>query len=171
MERIESIVSAGRERGLREPDLSFGRELQLERQRRKITLEAIAEGTKVPTRHLRALEQEEFEQLPGGVFNKGIVRSYCKHLGLDEQEWLDKFPSVLLVQPEPDWASFAENVRRNRVNHRRQTGLRWFGVLAMLMILGVLGWAAWKFVLQPRVQVLPQAGQVREQTAPATGTD
>jgi cytoskeletal protein RodZ len=151
--------------------VSFGRELQLERQRRKITLEAIAEGTKVPTRHLRALEQEEFEQLPGGVFNKGIVRSYCQHIGLDEQEWLDKFPSVLLERPEPDWASFAENVRRNRANHRAQTRLRWFGVLAMLLILGGLGWAAWKYVLQPRVQVLPEAGEIRMQAAPASGTE
>jgi cytoskeleton protein RodZ len=171
MERIESIGSVGRERGVRGPEVSFGRELQLERQRRKITLEAIAEGTKVPTRHLRALEQEEFEQLPGGVFNKGIVRSYCRHLGLDEQEWLDKFPTVLPDQAEPDWASFAENVRRNRTKNRTQTGLRWFGVLAMLRVLGVLGWAAWKFVLQPRVQVLPQAGQVREQTTPVSGTN
>jgi cytoskeletal protein RodZ len=151
---------------LLEPEVSFGRELQLERQRRKITLESIAEGTKVPTRHLRALEQEEYEQLPGGVFNKGIVRSYCKYIGLDEQEWLEKFPSALPSEPEPDWASFAENVRRNRANQRSQTRLRWFGVLAMLLVLGVLGWAAWKFVLQPRVQVLPEAGQLHLRSLP-----
>jgi cytoskeleton protein RodZ len=161
---LNLIVNAGRKSGVLEPGVSFGRELQLERQRRQITLESIAEGTKVPTRHLRALEQEEYSQLPGGVFNKGIVRSYCKHLGLDEQEWLDRFPDALPENPEPDWASFAENVRRNRANRNAQTRMRWFGVLAMLLMLGVLGWAAWKFVLQPRVQVLPQAGQLQTQT-------
>jgi cytoskeletal protein RodZ len=134
--------------------LSFGRELQLERQRRQITLEAIAEGTKVPTRHLRALEQEDYAQLPGGVFNKGIVRSYCRHLGLDEQEWLDRFPASD-AEAEPDWASFAENVRRNRQFARARTRRRWFGVLAMLLLLGALGWAVWHFVVQPRVVAPP----------------
>src|ERR1700709_2097148 len=111
-------MSAGRKCGLLEPEVSFGRELQLERQRRRITLESIAEGTKVPTRHLRALEEEEYGPLPGGVFNKGIVRSYCRYVGLDEQEWLGRFPSVMPAEPEADWESFAENVRRSRVSRR-----------------------------------------------------
>jgi cytoskeletal protein RodZ len=128
--------------------------LQLERQRRQITLEDIAEGTKVPTRHLRALEQEDYAQLPGGVFNKGIVRSYCRHLGLDEQEWLERFPAADAAT-EPDWASFAENVRRNRQFARARTRRRWFGVLAMLLLLGTLGWAVWHFVVQPRVVASP----------------
>ncbi len=146
--------------GLLESGVSFGRELQLERQRRHITLESIAEGTKVPTRHLRALEQEEYEQLPGGVFNKGIVRSYCRHLGLDEQEWLQRFPNVAAAEPEPDWASFAENVRRNREFRNSRTRRRWMGVIVMLLLLGGLGWAAWKYVLEPKVLVLPEAGRV-----------
>jgi len=123
-------------------------------------LESIAEGTKVPTRHLRALEQEDYEQLPGGVFNKGIVRSYCRHLGLDEQEWLQRFPNVAQEEPEPDWASFAENVRRSRDRRNAQTRRRWFGVLVMLLLLGALGWAAWKYVLQPKALLLPEAGRV-----------
>ncbi len=140
--------------------MSFGRELQLERQRRQVTLESIAEGTKVPTRHLRALEQEDYGQLPGGVFNKGIVRSYCRHLGLDEQEWLQRFPSVAQEEPEQDWASFAENVRRTRDRRNAATRRRWFGVLAMLILLGALGWAAWKYVLEPKVLALPGTGRV-----------
>jgi cytoskeleton protein RodZ len=139
--------------------VSFGRELQLERQRRKITLESVAEGTKVPVRYLRALEQEEYDQLPGGVFNKGIVRSYCRHLLLDEQEWLNKFPSALTAESEPDWESFAENVRRSRSRRGSRTGAQWLGVLVMLLILVALGWAAWRFVLHPRLVVLPQVGQ------------
>jgi len=140
--------------------VSFGRELQLERQRRQITLESIAEGTKVPTRHLRALEQEDYEKLPGGVFNKGIVRSYCRHLGLDEQEWLQRFPSAAAAEPEPDWASFAENVRRNRDRRNAQTRRRWVGVLLMLALLGAMGWAAWKYLLQPKALSLPSTGQI-----------
>jgi cytoskeletal protein RodZ len=141
-----------------ERTLSFGRELQTERQRRDITLESIAENTKVPTRHLRALEQEQFEQLPGGVFNKGILRSYCRHLGLNEQEWLERFPAA---QPAnaPDWVAFAENVRRNRESRVSRLRGRWLGVLLMLLAVGAMAWAAWTYVLQPRLNSLPESGQ------------
>lgn len=144
--------------------MSFGRELQTERQRREISLESIAEGTKVPTRHLRALEQEQFEQLPGGVFNKGILRSYCRHIGLDEQEWMERFPAAAPANA-PDWVVFAENVRRNRDSHRSGLTGRWLGVLLMLMLLGAMGWAAWTYVLQPRLAGLPDYGYHATQMA------
>ena len=138
--------------------MSFGRELQTERQRREISLESIAEGTKVPTRHLRALEQEQFEQLPGGVFNKGILRSYCRHLGLNEQEWLERFPAASPANT-PDWVAFAENVRRNRESRSSRLRGRWLGLALMVLALSVLAWGAWKYVLQPRLNASPGSSQ------------
>jgi cytoskeletal protein RodZ len=49
-------------------------------------LESIATSTKISTRMLRALEDENFDQLPGGVFNKGFVRAYARQVGLNEEE-------------------------------------------------------------------------------------
>jgi cytoskeletal protein RodZ len=117
----------------------------------------------VPIRHLRALEQEAYDQLPGGIFNKGILRNYCSYVGLDEQEWLARFPNAKPAESEEKWESFAENVRRSRVGKRSGTATQWLGVLVMLLVLVALGWAAWQMVLQPQM-LLPQAGQV---TAPA----
>src|SRR3954466_9040567 len=65
---------------------SFGDKLKREREMRAITLEEIAEATKIGTRSLRALEEENFDQLPGGIFNKGFVRAYAKFLGIDEEQ-------------------------------------------------------------------------------------
>ncbi len=65
---------------------TFGETLRKEREKRGITLENVSEATKIGTRFLRALEAEQFEQLPGGVFNKGFVRAYAKHVGLDEEK-------------------------------------------------------------------------------------
>jgi cytoskeleton protein RodZ len=65
---------------------SFGQRLQREREMRGITLEEIATSTKIGTRSLRALEEEDFDQLPGGIFNKGFVRAYAKYLGIDEEQ-------------------------------------------------------------------------------------
>src|ERR1700757_3508611 len=64
---------------------SFGDRLKKEREERSITLDDIALTTKIGTRMLRALEEEKFDQLPGGIFNKGFVRAYARHLGIDEE--------------------------------------------------------------------------------------
>jgi cytoskeleton protein RodZ len=65
---------------------SFGEKLKLEREKRKVTLEQISVSTKIGTRMLRALEENQFNQLPGGIFNKGFVRAYSRVLGLDEKQ-------------------------------------------------------------------------------------
>jgi len=65
---------------------SFGAKLKLEREKRKITLEQISLSTKIGTRMLQALEEDNFNQLPGGIFNRGFVRAYSRFLGLDEDQ-------------------------------------------------------------------------------------
>jgi len=65
---------------------SFGAKLKLEREKRKITLEQISHSTKIGTRMLQALEEDNFNQLPGGIFNRGFVRAYSRFLGLDEDQ-------------------------------------------------------------------------------------
>jgi cytoskeleton protein RodZ len=134
----------------------FCDELRRERERRQISIEKICEETKVASRHLLALEAGEFDALPGGVFRKGIVRSYIAALGLDEVTWMERFETVLLQTGAggaevEDWAEFAENVRRNRVGVESKTNLRWMGVGMMLASLAALGWGVWKFALHGRV--------------------
>lgn len=65
---------------------SFGERLKREREKRGMTLEDVSGVTKISVRNLRALEQETFGQMPGGIFNRGFVRSYAKHLGLDDEQ-------------------------------------------------------------------------------------
>ena len=129
----------------------FGDELRRERERLGVTLDAIADATKVTIRHLRAVEEENFNQLPGGVFNKGIVRSYTGFLGLDEQQWLDRFMSAyqesgLVRSDDAGWTIFAENISNARVAARPETHLRWVGVLAMVLLLVTAGWFAWTYI-------------------------
>jgi cytoskeleton protein RodZ len=65
---------------------SFGEKLKQEREKRKMTLEEISVSTKIGTRMLQALEEDKFNQLPGGIFNKGFVRAYSRCVGLDEDQ-------------------------------------------------------------------------------------
>ena len=152
--------------------VGFGRDLQQQRVKRGVELEAIAASTRVSIRHLRALEDERTSDLPGGVFNKGILRSYCEIVGLEEREWLDRFAaSELNASTEPDWAAFAESVRQHRLSHSLRQDRRWFGVVLMLLGLVALAWVAWHFTVRPRLvaqpRVIPTASS-RLSQAPAS---
>lgn len=133
----------------------FCDELRWERERRQISIEKICEETKVSSRHLHALEAGEYDSLPGGVFRKGIVRSYLGALGLEEVPWIERFEASLresgATGSEEDWAEFAENVRRNRAGAEPGTRLRWMGVAMMVGSLMVLGWGVWRFALHGRL--------------------
>lgn len=74
---------------------SFGGRLQREREMRGISLDEIAEATKIGTRSLHALETEDFEKLPGGIFNKGFVRAYAKFLGIDEEQAVSDYMAAI----------------------------------------------------------------------------
>ena len=69
--------------------------LRLEEVRRKrgVSLEHIANTTKISTRFLRAIESEEFEKLPGGVFNVNYIRQYASAIGFSEDEVLSHYKS------------------------------------------------------------------------------
>jgi cytoskeleton protein RodZ len=81
---------------------SFGDRLRREREMRGITLDEITESTKVSRRHLEALEGEHFDQLPGGVFNKGFVRAYARFLGIDEDQAVADYSAASNELPEPE---------------------------------------------------------------------
>ncbi len=68
--------------------VSFGENLRREREMRGVALEEIAAATKISVRFLESLENEAFDRLPGGIFNRGFVRAYARYLGLDEDKFL-----------------------------------------------------------------------------------
>jgi len=149
--------------------VGFGQELQQQRVSRGIELEAIASGTKISVRHLRALEQEDGAELPGGVFNRGILRSYCRFLGVDEGPWMDRFAASSLGAPsDPDWEEFAENVRRSRPADGLRAHRRWGGVVLMFFAFVLFAWCAWRVAIQPRVHGEAQSRTASTQAQPAS---
>lgn len=128
--------------------MKFGKSLRQERESRGISLQAISDATKVSVRHLEALERDDEVDLPGGVFRRGILQAYCRHVGLNEADWLARFPGT---DDNQDWTEFAEAVKRNRAPAPGDAQRRWWGVVALLAVVVVLGWAAWHFVLKGRL--------------------
>ena len=54
------------------------------RRNRGISLEQIAESTKIGVRSLEAIERGEFHKLPGGIYNTSYIRQYARAIDYDE---------------------------------------------------------------------------------------
>ncbi len=132
---------------------NFGEDLRKARESRGVTLETIVNATKISTRHLEAVEQERFDQLPGGLFNKSIVRSYARVVGLDEEAWVNRYLALTaapdpVVQADQNWVEFAQNVGRSRGKDpdRPEHQMRWAGVAALVLLVTGFGWFVWGYV-------------------------
>ncbi len=136
---------------------SFGAKLKQEREKRKISLEQISLSTKIGTRMLQALEEDKFNQLPGGIFNKGFVRAYSRVVGLDEDQTVadymqasgDAPPVPTEIVPRTEGAKGNEAREQAEKVHRlevisdtppRQLPWGWFAAVLLLVALALSVW-------------------------------
>jgi cytoskeleton protein RodZ len=109
---------------------------------RGVSLEEIADSTKIGTRSLRALEDEDFEKLPGGIFNRGFVRAYSRFLGLDEDQTVADFDEA--------WKEYEAAKRPVQVPEAEEEDTagesRPLWIIATALALVVLIAAGWYFV-------------------------
>jgi len=146
---------------------AFGDRLRREREMRGITLEEITESTKISRRHLEALEGEHFDQLPGGVFNKGFVRAYARFLGLDEDQAVADYSAASNEQAEPEDKfplEIHEEPKRN-LNRRRSRLPLAFAIAALVGVL--VGYVFWA---RSRPHTNESAAASTQRPAPAAAT-
>lgn len=107
----------------------FGERLKRERELREVTLEEITAATRIGPRFLEALENEDWDKLPGGVFNRGFVRSVAHYLGLDEEAFLAEYDLAHGAQLQP-----TNEHHENRI----PSPPKWLPVAMLLGILVIL---------------------------------
>jgi cytoskeletal protein RodZ len=73
----------------------FGEKFRKARETKNVSLLDASDVTKISARMLRAIEEERFDQLPGGVFNKGFIRAYAKYLGINDEEAITDYLECL----------------------------------------------------------------------------
>ena len=153
----ESVIGKGAVNADGEGMIEFGQELRQERESRGVSVGTVCAITKVSLRHVEALEDGRLSDLPGGVFRKGIVRSYIAAVGLEETIWIERFEASMREQGggprEQDWVEFAENVKKSRSGNGSATGTRWFGVALMLLALAICVFLTWKLVLHSKLPI------------------
>ena len=69
----------------------IGQSLREARMRARIDITEVERATKIRARYLRAIENEEWDALPGPVYVKSFLRTYSDYLGLDSRLLVDEF--------------------------------------------------------------------------------
>ncbi len=117
------------------PTSTFGEHLKREREMRGVSLEEISAATRISVRFLEALENEHWAQLPGGIFNRGFIRSVARFLGMDEEGLVAEY--ALETRERPEIAVWTKEPVRKRRN--------WFAIIATIIVLAAIiagGWYA-----------------------------
>jgi cytoskeleton protein RodZ len=140
-------------RDLRVP--SFGARLKAERERRKVALEEISASTKISTRLLHALEDDHFELLPGGIFNKGFIRAYAQYLDLNEEQVIAEYleaSGMLPVDGKADGSVVPLPVEiRAEASPDDNARLPW-GLFAIVLLIVAFAFAVWGFYARETVR-------------------
>src|SRR4051795_9288849 len=118
--------------------LPIGEVLKRTRSRQKVDIRTVEAETKVRIKYLRALENEEWDVLPGPAYAKGFLRTYADFLGLDGDALVDEYRRTVessLGAEAPH--SFAEPLLEYRVRPGEQPRRPWASRIAVLVALGV----------------------------------
>jgi cytoskeleton protein RodZ len=120
---------------------TFGENLRREREMRGVTLEEISESTKISVRLLKALEEDDFGKLPGGVFTRSFIRNYAQYLGLDEEHVLAEYKRTAQPGSDNDFSRLAAGKPLPSKSGSQPRTLPW--VVAAVLLAG--GYAVYRY--------------------------
>jgi cytoskeleton protein RodZ len=151
---------------------SLGQELKKQRESRNISIDEMASSTKIVGRYLEALEQDRFDAMPGGFFIKGILRTYAKYVGLDENEILERYKEAGVLDEEVKAKTPASLPLPDQAGKKKT--LQWImagaGIIIVLIVVSMLWRSRRPRPVAPAAQpaaVLPKAQVRTEALTPA----
>jgi len=148
---------------------SFGEELRRQRELRSVSLREISDATKINIRFLEALEENDFKHLPGAQYNKGFVRAYARHIGVDGEDLVNAY--ILEVRRQEDEAPTGPSAPRERLDPADKRLLIALGILAGLVVLLVVGvWFLFFHGRKPRAASPAVTASAQRQKSPAPET-
>ncbi|MGH3040163.1 MAG: helix-turn-helix domain-containing protein [Candidatus Rokuibacteriota bacterium] len=118
----------------------IGNSLREARLRQGLEIPRIEADTKIRGKYLRALEEEQFDVLPGDTYVKGFLRTYADYLGLEGQLYLDEYNSRFTPAEELSPAQAAAPRRRRRVESNFVVvALAGIVAVTVLVVVGLAG--------------------------------
>jgi cytoskeletal protein RodZ len=119
---------------------NFGERLKRERELREVSQNELTTATRISPRYLEALENEQWDKLPGGVFNRGFVRSIAKYLGLDEEKLLAEYDEAHGESSLPVPQPYENKIPRPPIWIPIAFVLAALAILSALVAGGIYGW-------------------------------
>jgi cytoskeletal protein RodZ len=98
----------------------IGDTLREARMRQKIDITEIEAKTKIRAKYLRAMENEEFDLLPGSTFAKSFLRTYADALGLDSHRLVEEYRAQYEPRDEGDLPPLAGQASRRPGGRERR---------------------------------------------------
>jgi cytoskeletal protein RodZ len=152
---------------------TFGEHLRREREMRGVSLDEVSQATRIGTRFLEALEGERWKELPGGVFNRGFLRSIARYLGLDEEALVAEYAQATNDHPQvAEWSPSALD-RGAEPRPKSNARLVFLVILLLLTAFGAGGWWSWMqygSMLRAWRSPLPTVPAPKPPAAPAVPT-
>ncbi len=152
----------------------IGETLRRERLKRNLDLEQISRELKISTHTLEAIENEQFDRLPGAVFAKSFVRQYARVLELDDAEMAAEVQSRFEPEPLPTFESVSKESSRMVVKvPGLRSGPAWKSIflrLAMLALIVLVASGLYVFWQQSRATQAARRPAVQQPSAPPSGS-
>jgi cytoskeleton protein RodZ len=120
----------------------IGDTLREARSRKGLTLRDVEDATKIRSRYLQALENDDFEVIPGPAFVKGFLRTYASFLGLDADLLVNEYRSRFEHSSESQKLLTTRPQSPRTRSARRRPATLLVALLAIVVIL-VLAWIGW----------------------------
>ena len=118
--------------------LPIGEVLKRSRNRLKLDIGTVERDTKVRAKYLRALENEEWDVLPGPTYVRGFLRTYATYLGLDADALVDEYRRTIEHSPASEQPYlFSEPLLERRRRPAQPQRRAWGQVLGVIGILAV----------------------------------
>jgi len=144
---------------------AFGDRMRREREMRKISLDEIATATKISTRMLKAIEDEQFDLLPGGIFNKGFIRAYAKFLGIDQEQAVADYNAAVGPEVVVDHLPQLAERAAERTRPHEPATISWTLIVVLVLILA-FGYTGWTLYSRRKAERESRAIAAKNETAP-----
>ncbi|MBP9015152.1 MAG: helix-turn-helix domain-containing protein [Candidatus Atribacteria bacterium] len=124
-----------------EEQVKLGEILREKREEKKLTYDEASTATLISSRYITALEEGNWDKLPGRAYALGYLKIYSRFLGLDEKEMISLFNQAYPEKPVDwkslDWKKTEEPRLKEAKNKRSERATIFKRILTILVSLAV----------------------------------
>ena len=141
--------------------MDMGETLRMAREQQGLSLDVISQKTKIGTEKLRAIEENDIQRLPSGIFLRGFLRAYAREVGLDVEDTVNRYiaqfeSQAAIVEDDTPYEPAEETPVEISESQRIEESLREMSIwgVAAIVVLS-LGLLAYMTLRSPGVSPAP----------------